>query len=160
MTKKTTQPEFAIGDEVTYSKIKGTTFVIVAIVKGWITIENEKGPVKVRAKDLRKAETMPTRMAEKLARARVRYEPTVAYSGAKSLSNGDDVAHHLSGMTPEETILAAEILLGLDEGFLMAKYAHLNPGQMRMNASNRIRGAINRGDNTVDDVARVLSALH
>ena len=163
MTNENTQIE--IGSLVLHIPTN-TIQTVIEHAKGWYTIadvEDVNGSTnKARAKDLElHEEDRPSnRMADKLARARVRYESSIAYSGAKSLNNGDDVAHMLAGMLPADTIRAAEILLDLEEGSLAAKYAHLNPGQIRMNASNRIRGAIKRGDNTVADVAHVLSALH
>lgn len=80
------------------------------------------------------------------------YKPTVAYSGRQSLSIGDTVAEFLDGMSPAEVLKAAERILGLEDDELTTKYAHLNPGQQRMNGGNRIRAALKRGDIKADDL--------
>jgi len=95
------------------------------------------------AKHLR---TGKKQMSEILSRYRKAYEKTVAYSGNKSADNGDEVATFLRGKTPDEVVELAEKVLKLEPGFLVTKYAGLNPGQRRMNAGNRIRAAIRRGD--------------
>lgn len=85
-------------------------------------------------------------MSSTLLRYRQQYEPTMAYSGRASLNNGDPIAEHFAGMSPLEVMQEAERLLGLDNGELVARYENLNPGQQRMNAGNRVRAAIKRGD--------------
>lgn len=57
-----------------------------------------------------------------------------------SIHSGDNVAKELLGLTPNEVMTLVEKELGLDEGTLATKYAHLNGGMRRMNASNRLRG--------------------
>ncbi len=95
-------------------------------------------------------------MSSTLNKYRETYEDTAAYSGRLSKHNGDDVAKLLAGATPEAVMAAAEVLLSLEEGELVAKYAKLNPGQRRMNAGNRIRAAIKRGDTEVEQLAKAL----
>lgn len=97
------------------------------------------------------------KMASTLNKYRTGYEDTASHSGRLSKHNGDDVAAALAGAAPEAVIAAAELLLSLEVGELAAKYAHLNPGQRRMNAGNRIRAAVKRGD--LDAVA-VTKAMH
>ena len=97
-------------------------------------------------------ESGPRDMSSTLQKYRVGYVPTTAYSGRASLNNGDPIAEHLAGMSPLEVMQEAERLLGLDNGELVARYENLNPGQQRMNAGNRIRAAIKRGDLTVDQL--------
>ena len=92
------------------------------------------------------AQTGGRGMSETLLRYRQRYEATTAYSGRSSLHNGDPIAEHFAGMSPLEVMQEAENLLGLDNGELVARYENLNPGQQRMNAGNRVRAAIKRGD--------------
>ena len=94
-------------------------------------------------------------MAATLAKYRMGYEDTASYSGRLSKHNGDDVAAILAGAEPGQVMAAAEALLGLEAGELVAKYDRLNPGQKRMNAGNRIRAAIKRGDATIEDLQRV-----
>lgn len=93
-------------------------------------------------------------MSNQLRRYRVRYVPTTAYSGRKSMNNADDVAVTLAGMTPKQVCDLAEKVCGLPQGSLWAKYESLNPGQQRMNSGNRIRAAIKRGDVTTESVVK------
>lgn len=65
-------------------------------------------------------------------------------SGAKTQHSGDDVAKILNGATVEEAANLAGLVLDEKPADLLAKYAHLNVGQQRMNLGNRIRGAVNR----------------
>lgn len=96
-------------------------------------------------------------MAGQLKRYREGYVPTTAYSGRKSLNNGDDLATEMAGLTPVQVCSAAERICGLETGELVAKYENLNPGQQRMNAGNRIRAAVKREDVTVDEA---IAQLH
>ena len=84
-------------------------------------------------------------MAAQMRKHRDKYAPCVSYTNRLSLNNGDEVATLLQGSTPEAVMRAAEILCGFEEGELVAKYAHLNKGQQRMNAGNRIRGLVKKG---------------
>lgn len=96
-------------------------------------------------------------MSRKLREARQRYEVTVAASGNASADNADVIAQALRGLEPRQVVAAAERILGMTEGELWARYERLNPGQQRMNAGNRIRGAIKRGDVVADEV---IAQLH
>ena len=91
-------------------------------------------------------------MSETLMRYRAGYETTIAYSGRKSLSNGDAIAQFLEMVAPDAVMTQAERILGLEAGFLTAKYEMLNPGQQRMNSGNRLRAALKRGDITPEDL--------
>ena len=93
------------------------------------------------------------RMKTQLDQYRAGYQDTVSASGNKSLHNGDGVASKLAGMEPRDVVAMAERLLELEEGSLWAKYQNLNKGQQRMNAGNRIRNAVKRGDITTEQVA-------
>lgn len=102
--------------------------------------------------------TAGQRMARHLVRYRQQYQKCSAYSGNPSANNGDGIAGLLAGCDPNEAIKLAEKLLDM-QGQLQAKYEHLNPGQQRMNAGNRIRAAIKRGDVTEEQVAETLSKM-
>lgn len=91
-------------------------------------------------------------MSATMQKYRESYVPTTAYSGRKSLSNGDVVADFLAGMEPNEVLRHAEQILGLEVGELVARYAHLNPGAQRMNGGNLLRGALKRKDITAEDL--------
>ncbi len=49
------------------------------------------------------------------------------------------------------------ILCGFPEGELVAKYAHQNKGQQRMNAGNRIRSAVKKETATVEQLAKAMA---
>jgi len=91
-------------------------------------------------------------MAGTLSKYREQYVPTVAASGRKSLSNGDELAQTLEYKDHVVVMKIAETVLGLEAGFLATKYEKLNNGAKRMNSGNRIRAAIKRGDITIEDV--------
>jgi len=95
-------------------------------------------------------------MSSTMLKYRKAYEPSLSASGRKSLNSGDEIAHLLSGLEPRAVISAAERLLDLKTDELWDKYANLNLGQQRMNAGNRIRGAVKRGDATVKDVKKAI----
>lgn len=94
-------------------------------------------------------------MSDTLKRYRANYVDTVSSSNRPSLHNGDPVAKFLAGQDPAIVMAAAERILGLEQGFLQGKYASLNPGQQRMNAGNRIRAALKRGDITAAELKLV-----
>ncbi len=59
---------------------------------------------------------------------------------AKSpVATGDDLAIVLAGHGLDVIYSAAAVVLSTDESELRQRYAHLNPGQQRMNLGNRIR---------------------
>jgi len=97
-------------------------------------------------------------MSGTLLKYRTKYEPSISAGDRKSLNNGDDVAHLLAGLEPKDVIATAERLLDMKAGELMTKYEHLNRGQQRMNAGNRIRGAVKRGEATIAQVKKAIKA--
>lgn len=100
--------------------------------------------------------TGPRTMAQHLRSYRARYQPSRSASGNASMHNGDDLASLLAGSDP--TTIAKAVGAMLDED-LVARYGHLNPGQIRMNAGNKARAAIKRGEATVEDVAKALAKV-
>ena len=101
-------------------------------------------------------ETEVKSMSNTMQKYRAKYEPSLSASGRKSLNTGDEIAHLLAGMEPKAVITAAELLLNLKTNELWDKYSSLNVGQQRMNAGNRIRGAVKRGEATVKDVEKAI----
>lgn len=97
-------------------------------------------------------------MSATMLKYRTKYEPSLSAAGRKSLNNGDSIAHLLSSMDARDVVHLAEKVLGLEANELWNKYASLNRGQQRMNAGNRIRGAVKRGDVTEAQVKKVLKA--
>jgi sRNA-binding protein len=72
-------------------------------------------------------------------------------SGAYSVSNRDDVAKALNGLTIEQLERIAA-RAGLGDRF--KKWSHLNPGMQRMNLGNVFRGAVEG-----EDAAKAKAAL-
>lgn len=71
---------------------------------------------------------------------RKQYATATAPNGRKTQNNGDSIATALLRITPEA--MAAFI----QTKFPGLSYAHLNPGQQRMNMGNRIRTLAKKGD--------------
>ena len=134
---------------------------ITAAARGWLTISNGEEERKVRVKDLvpyepkhsDEDEPQPRGMAKTLNRYRGNYEPHLTPQGKKSLSNGDWLAQQLAGLTPDEVLSVGGRVLGLD---VRGLYGHLNHGQQRMNAGNRLRAAIKKDSSMI---ARVEAAM-
>ena len=78
-------------------------------------------------------------MAAALRKARVRYVKTKRPEGSASADCGDMLAKTLRDLEPEEVAAMADKVLGEASGTHLAKYLHLNNGQIRMNSGNRIR---------------------
>jgi hypothetical protein len=75
---------------------------------------------------------------------RATLQKTTTATGNKSLDNGDSVALLLRGADLETVYQIGARELGVTVTELKTKYAHLNPGQQRMNVGNRVRGAIKK----------------
>lgn len=71
-----------------------------------------------------------------------KYVTSRAASGAKSLHTNDTVAIALDGLSIDQVKQVAGNM-GVEE---VNKYDHLNPGQIRMNLGNRIRGTFNKAE--------------
>ena len=108
---------------------------------------------------VKRTKTDKTSMTDQLKIARKRYTVSKSSKGSTSAHNGDDVATLLAGSSPEDVCSTAEKLAGLKNGELSTKYGHLNPGQVRMCAGNRIRAMVKKETVTVDEVAKTLAAL-
>ena len=104
----------------------------------------------------------PKRMAEKLKRARARYEPTVAYTGRLSSNTGDELSIFLAGMAPIDVCYLADLVCIDETGpialFHWSKYEHLNPGSIRMNAGNKIRSRVKSGLVTLPELRNLLKS--
>mgnify|MGYP000682753616 FL=1 len=78
----------------------------------------------------------------------------------KSYDNGDEIARFLRPRALIEVYVSAACLLREDVVLLRQRYAHLNPGQQRMNLGNRIRGAARKAiaaGSTVADVIAIMA---
>ena len=78
----------------------------------------------------------------------------------KSYDNGDEIAQFLRPRALSDVYVSAACLLREDVVLLHRRYAHLNPGQQRMNLGNRIRGAARKAiaaGSTVADVIAIMA---
>lgn len=103
--------------------------------------------------DTSEVESSLTGMAAILAKYRSGYEKAVSYTNGVTLDNGDALALALRGKSPGEVCMLADLVYGDIPGTHWARYEHLNVGQKRMSAGNRIRGAIRK---ELVDLATVL----
>lgn len=85
-----------------------------------------------------------------------KYQRAKAASGAMSQHNGDVVAQTLAGLPLASVLAIANTMTSSD---LSSKYAHLNPGQQRMNLGNRIRGAVAKIDKSIAKATEALVAF-
>ena len=93
--------------------------------------------------------------SKQLAKYKARYHATTAASGARSLNNGDEVAQALAGLDEKAVMALADMWTPLPDGQKHAeKYERLNPGSQRMNAGNKLRGAVKRGYIEIDENGR------
>ena len=92
------------------------------------------------------------KMSETIQKYREAYTKVVSYSGNNSLDNGDEVAEILRGMSPDETCALADKVMDVAPMTHAERWQHLNAGSRRMNAGNRIRGAVKRGDVTAQQL--------
>jgi hypothetical protein len=81
-------------------------------------------------------------MAATLNQARKGYVHAKRPDGRSTSNNGDSMARALLEMDPVQVVQLAEVICNIPAGQLVAKYQHLNPGQKRMNAGNRIRACV------------------
>ncbi len=91
------------------------------------------------------------KMSSQLAKYRVNYKIGLTAEGNKSLHNGDLLACFLERKSPEEVCAIADKWTGSENGHHAARYAKLNPGQRRMNAGNRLRALVKKGEIEVRD---------
>jgi len=148
MTDKTAK--FEIGSLV---RFKGEVYYVAGYESGWYELTTDDGETaKARAKSMTAVEEDHGRMAEVMAEHKKNYVTQRSYAGNSSQSNGDLVATYFLGDDPQHSCAKAEALLGLEPGSLYERYNHLNAGQIRMNAGNKIRGALKRGDIVEDQL--------
>lgn len=92
------------------------------------------------------------KMSETLRKYREAYVPTVSHNGNSSLDNGDEVAALLRGLSPNETCAVADVMFDVAPGYHRERWQSLNEGSRRMNAGNRIRALVRRGEKTTADL--------
>ena len=84
-------------------------------------------------------------------------KPTTA-AGRATLNNGDTIAIAFEVLNAAQVCVMADSLLKAGKGYHSKKYAALNSGMQRMNAGNRIRAAVKRGDITTAEVTKLAKA--
>ena len=77
----------------------------------------------------------------------------------KSYDNGDEIAQFLRSRALIDVYVSAACLLREDVVLLRQRYAHLNPGQQRMNLGNRIRGVARKAIAAGSTVADVIAIM-
>lgn len=98
-------------------------------------------------------------MARALRQARVHYIKAKRPDGSNTANCGDRIARFLQDFEPVEVAYLADKVLQTPDGFHAQKYGSLNPGQIRMNSGNRIRGAWNKARETSDEEATRVGRL-
>ena len=96
-------------------------------------------------------------MKTTLLDARKGYVPHLRPDGVTVYHCGDEVAVALLDRTPEEVAALADQICREPAGYHAKRYDHLNPGQIRMNSSNRIRGALRAA--TGEELTRIRELL-
>jgi hypothetical protein len=124
--------------------------------------EQDKGTDELEAA-LDEAEEAHSKMAEALAKARKHYVKDRRPNGAATAHNGDAIARELRDLEPLEVANLADRCLKLEKGFHANRYCgigfdpadsqswNLNPGQVRMNSGNKIRGAWKKAEKDGDE---------
>lgn len=101
--------------------------------------------------------TAPVTMSQVLLQYRQTYVKAVSYSKGPTMDNGDQLAAALRGMAPDEVCELADAVFNLAIGSHMERYQHLNKGQQRMNAGNRIRASVKKGETTIEQVMALIN---
>ena len=107
---------------------------------------------------LDEAEQHASKMTEALKKARVRYVKDRRPNGAATAHNGDLIARELRDYDPAEVCGLCDRCFDLPKGSTFAKYEHLNPGQRRMNAGNRIRAVWKKAED-LERMQRIAQVL-
>lgn len=160
----TNQIEFTLGMNLLDDE--GNDLEIVGIKGRWIKLDDERNIGRNVAAEWRQNwldeneseesdeddEGNEKSMSNTLKKYREGYVATTNYRGASSMDNGDAVAEALRMLSPSEVCAVADELFGEFVSHHWEKYERLNIGSRRMNAGNRIRAGVKRGDFTVEQV--------
>lgn len=157
----------------------GHTVTETPASRGWILLDDGIAPIKVRKAqldelvelfhvepELEEEEdeyedelTIGQRMARTLAMHRAHYDRVQTKSGRKTQISGDNLSYRLLNLTPGDVALIADRLFDQEDGFHQAKYAHLNPGQVRMNSGNRIRAHLKKNPDDLELIVNLIEAI-
>lgn len=141
-----TDTEDQLGEMIIVAKLNQLT------EEQWMEEINERIALREVEEEEGDEEEEEGKMSETLRKYRQGYAKTTSYNGNHSLDNGDQVAELMRGMSPQEACALADKAFGESEFHHWEKYQHLNPGSRRMNAGNRIRAAVRRGDLTIEQL--------
>lgn len=97
-------------------------------------------------------------MSGVLAKYRNTYTKVAKADGRVSMDKGDDVATALRDMDLGEVLALADIATKSPFGTHLMRYASLNVGSQRMNAGNRIRALVRKGEVVMQDLLAELAA--
>lgn len=150
------------GDEIDFVKtIKAAIKEQYGRIKDWTIAEDGKSATSNIDSSVLVlgGEKVQSSMARTLAEHAKNYTDSVSYKGTKSKICGDTISVELQGLDPDQVIDVAERVLAMDPGTLAMKYAHLNNGQRRMNAGNRIRGAVKKEVTTNESVLGTIKQI-
>lgn len=147
--------KYAINTEVTYDNAPAT---VLGYAKGWYTVLDEQDEKhKARAAELTPVNERT--MCGQLKKARAGYQRVKNYAGESSLDCGDSTAQLLRGLEPHETMVLADKLYAEEVGYHSTRWSHLNAGQQRMCAGNRIRTGLKKEAFTPDNLSSAYKEL-
>lgn len=130
--------------------------------------KDEDGTITVRCPHCEWEDTIApdadhaSRMAEALRKARAHYTKDKRPDGSATAHCGDPIAKELRDYEPADVAALADKVMGVEAGTHLAKYAHLNNGQIRMNSGNRIRAEWKRVNEAGDEanIVRIAKLLN
>lgn len=142
-------------------EIDGIEAEVLEYKRGWYTVRTVDGDeIKAREAELEiPGEDDERTMNTQLKKAKQKYVAAKNANGERTHHCGDSLAELLLALEVGEVLSFADEVLDMEAGWHATRYGHLNPGQRRMNAGNRIRGAIRRGDINPDDVSKVYERM-
>jgi hypothetical protein len=148
----------------TKGKHEGKFGEITSMTAKQATVTTEQGEVfKIAFTAITHYEPAPTgkrTQAATLKQYRVGYRVSVTGTGRKSQASPlSAVATHWEGNDHGAVAQWAAILLGKPTLELYEKYAHLNNGQMRMNAGNMVNARVKKGELTHQELVDVMTAV-
>jgi hypothetical protein len=95
-------------------------------------------------------------MSLTLLKYRGGYVKAVSYTSGPTLDNGDAVAQALRGHSPEQVCAIADAIFGEPIGTHFERWIHLNIGQRRMNAGNRLRAAAKKDESILESIQKLI----
>lgn len=163
--------EVASAVVVTEGKHTGKIGVVASVAKGWFVVSTNDELIKLRLKQLafhveqeakfesdEEELSDACKMAKALRDARTGYEKATTVLGKATMDSGDQLAIELRTMPLIGTMILSNMVVqpllhGTGKSYdAFKQYGHLNEGQRRMNSGNKIRGAIKRGETTIEEV--------